>query len=129
MLANVNRNSRVLRVRDMLDWLIEKFYKSETFQIEELLATLGLAGRILDVQALENQTKISDQTKSAVTVRTQLASALKCPLCNGVMFPSKSVSYDHILDIKYGGTGHISNVQQTHPYCNSIKGHELKKAE
>jgi hypothetical protein len=117
--ANVNRDSRVIRVRDLLDVIIKKLDKKERFTMEELFATIGLSGRILDVRKIETKAKVSEATKAAVAIATGLASASKCPICGGLLYPKKSVSYDHKIRVREGGKGNIENVQMTHPYCNT----------
>lgn len=62
----------------------------------------------------------SRDTKSAAYIREALATPLRCALCGGRM-QSKSISIDHIHDIKHGGSSASRNAQLTHPYCNSIK--------
>lgn len=117
--ANVNRDARVIRVRDLLDALIRKLAKKESFTTEELFATIGLSGRILDVRKIENRARVSEATKAAIAIATGLASASKCPICGGLLYPKKSVSYDHKVRVRDGGRGNIENVQMTHPYCNT----------
>jgi hypothetical protein len=117
--TNVNRDARVLRVRDLLDMLIKKFDKRQEFTTEELFASIGLSGRILDVRRIQTKARVSKETKAAVAIATGLASTPKCPICGGLLYPKKSVSYDHKVRVREGGTGDISNVQMTHPYCNT----------
>lgn len=117
--ANINRDARVLRVHDLLSVLIENFLANKTFTIEDLLAAIGLKGRIFDVRNVATKSAISTETKSEVYLKTSLASALKCPICGGLLDPMKSVSYDHKIRVREGGTGEASNSQMVHPYCNS----------
>ncbi len=119
MFTNVNRDARVLKVRDLLEFLIRNIDSGKEFTTEELLASLGFAGRVLDIRSLVTKTKISEETKSALFLRTSLAHAPKCPICSGLLYPKKSVSYDHKVRASAGGTGDIDNVQMVHPYCNS----------
>jgi hypothetical protein len=117
--ANVNRDARVVRVRDMMISLIDRIAKGETVNVEDLFASIGLTGRILDLQKVVTQTSVSNDTKSAVFIKTALQNASKCPLCDGLLFPTKSVSYDHKVRVRDGGKGERENVQMTHPFCNS----------
>nr|WP_235999447.1 DUF262 domain-containing protein [Bradyrhizobium uaiense] len=64
--------------------------------------------------------KFSRNVKSAAYIREALQTSMRCKLC-GCRMQSKSISVDHAVDRKYGGTAHIDNAQLTHPYCNSIK--------
>lgn len=117
--TNVNRDARVLRVRDLLEALIQKLDKSEKFKTEQLFASIGLSGRILDVRNIQTKARVSESTKAAIAIATGLASATKCPICKGLLYPKKSVSYDHKVRVRDGGSGDIKNVQMTHPYCNT----------
>jgi hypothetical protein len=118
-LANVNRDARVLRVRDLLAALIKQLNAKSDIKTEELFAGIGLEGRIFDVRIKTQKKKVSEATKAAIAISTGLASAPKCPICGGLLYPKKSVSYDHIVRAREGGLGSQDNVQMTHPYCNS----------
>ena len=67
---------------------------------------------------MEAGEKFSEDTKSAIFIKTALKSALRCPICNGYLDPAKSVSYDHVTEKAVGGKGNEENGQLTHPYCN-----------
>jgi len=71
------------------------------------------------VNVIQTSPQISDDTKSMVYVKEAIKNALRCPICNGILDPSKSVSYDHIEPKRDGGTGDYMNVQIAHPYCNT----------
>lgn len=64
--------------------------------------------------------KFSRNVKSAAYIRDALQASMRCKLC-GSRMQSKSISVDHNVDRKDGGTAHLDNAQLTHPYCNSIK--------
>jgi Protein of unknown function DUF262 len=117
--ANVNRDARVLRVRDMLVNLINRLDKRETFTPEDVFAAIHLGGRILDVRTLTTGKKVSEATKAALAIEAGLKAAPICPICGGLLYPKKSVSYDHKKRVRDAGTGAIENVQMTHPYCNT----------
>jgi hypothetical protein len=117
--TNVNRTSRVLRVRDLLETLITALKKKESIELESLFAAIGLKGRILDVQNVTGRVDFADGVKSAVYLQASLAQAIKCPICRGFLYPKKSVSYDHKRRVRDDGTGDVTNAQMTHPYCNS----------
>jgi hypothetical protein len=117
--ANVNRDARVLRVRDMISTLIDRMDKNQKFTTEDVLASIGLGGRILEVKTKGTSTEVSEATKATLAIAAGLKSAPICPLCKGLLYPKKSVSYDHKVRVREGGTGGIENVQMTHPYCNT----------
>lgn len=117
--ANVNRDARVLRVRDMLDTLITRFDQKEDFTIEDIFASIGLGGRILDVKSKSTSANVSEATKASLVVSAGLQAAPRCPICEGLLYPKKSVSYDHAKPKREGGSGAADNVQMTHPYCNT----------
>lgn len=117
--TNVNRDARVLRVRDMLVTLIDRMDRQQNFTTEDILASIGLGGRILDVKNTEFGSAVSEATKAALAISAGLKAAPICPICGGLLYPKKSVSYDHKVRVRDGGKGNIDNVQMTHPYCNT----------
>jgi hypothetical protein len=119
ILQNLSKGQRVPKVRELFEFLVSKFQIHETVTIEDAIANLGIRGRILDANVVQTAPHISDDTKSMVYVRQAVTSALRCPVCGGLLDPSKSVSYDHIEPRRAGGTGDHLNVQLAHPYCNT----------
>ena len=63
----------------------------------------------------------SDEDKSTAFIRKALSAALICPLCEGLLDPQKSVSFDHKQRVREGGKGTAENCDLVHPYCNSSK--------
>jgi len=106
----------------LFEFLVSKLQAGNTVKVEDAIAHLGIRGRILDANVVQVSPQISDDTKSMVYVRQAVTTALWCPVCGGLLDPSKSVSYDHINPKRHGGTGHFTNVQLAHPYCNT--GHK-----
>lgn len=106
----------------MLDKMISNLSDNVPVNPESIVNLAGLDGKIVTGTNSNGSINFSDDTKAEVFIRTALKSAIKCPICNGYIDAVKSVSYDHITRKADGGTGHISNAQLTHPYCNqSIK--------
>ena len=56
--------------------------------------------------------------KSEVFLKQAFPSALKCPICGGLLHVN-SISIDHIIRKEEGGLSNISNGQATHFYCNT----------
>ena len=121
ILQNMSRAQRVPKMRDLFVYLTDEIASGRYPTPEGAVAYLGLRGRIIDVSAIQTSTQISDDTKSMIYVRQALKSALKCPICGGLLDPTKSVSYDHIIPVRSGGTGDQENARLVHPYCNSIR--------
>ena len=121
ILQNLSRNLRVVRMKELFEFVITEYNEGRVVKPEQVIAKLGLRGRVFDVSVAQNGPQISDDTKSMIFVREAIKQAMKCPLCNGLLDAKKSVSYDHILAKRDGGTGDPSNVQLVHPYCNSVK--------
>lgn len=121
ILQNLSKKQRVPKIKSLFDFLIDKFSKSQLVNPEDAIIHLGLSVRIFDVKAGNLGSTISDETKSMVFIRNAIATAIKCPLCNGLMDPQKSMSYDHIQRVREGGNGDADNVQIVHPYCNSVR--------
>ena len=119
ILQNLSKTQRVPKVRDMFEFLVGQFQGKGSVTIEHAITHLGIRGRILDATVAQTTPHISDDTKALVYVQKAVASALRCPVCGGLLDTSKSVSYDHIEPKRKGGTGDPTNVQLAHPYCNT----------
>jgi len=118
-LQNMSKTERTPKMRDLFDFLVGKYQDNEQVQPEDAIAQMGFQGRILDVRTMAMTSHISDDTKSLLFVKEAINSALKCPLCGGLLDPTKSVSYDHITPVRDGGMGDVTNTQLAHPYCNT----------
>ncbi len=119
LLQNMSKRSRVGKMKDLLDYLVKTYASGAAVKIEDAISHLGAKGRIIDVTTTQGPIVFSEETKSAIFVRQSIETAMKCPLCGGLLDPSKSVSYDHIKRVREGGLGHIENGQLVHPYCNT----------
>jgi hypothetical protein len=120
LIVNLSKGQRVSKVKDLIEFLVRELKNpGEVVTIEQAIATLGLSGRIVDVRAITTSPDISNDTKTAVYFREALPKALHCSVCNGVLDPNKSVSYDHIERVRDGGSGDVDNIQMAHPYCNT----------
>jgi 5-methylcytosine-specific restriction endonuclease McrA len=104
-----------------LELLVEELSVSKGIKVRQAFSRLGVRGRILDVNAVQATSRIADDTKSMLYVSQAIKMGLRCPICDGLLDPTKSVSYDHKIARRKGGTGDISNAQMAHPYCNSDK--------
>jgi hypothetical protein len=60
----------------------------------------------------------SAENKTAAFLREAMQNELKCAIC-GARLHFKSISMDHIVRKRDGGTDLADNMQLTHPYCNS----------
>ncbi|MDR3572074.1 MAG: DUF262 domain-containing protein [Candidatus Pacebacteria bacterium] len=121
ILQNLSRTLRVVRMKELFEFIISEYNEGRAVKPEQAITQLGLRGRVFDVNVAQINPQISDDTKSMIFVREAIKQAMKCPLCQGLLDARKSVSYDHILARRDGGTGDPSNVQLVHPYCNSVK--------
>ena len=111
---NMAKGSRISKMRDLFAFLVAESI-ARIVQIDEVMTHLGLRGRIID----GGTTKFSDDDKSQIFISKALSSALTCTVCGGKLDPSKSVSYDHVTRVRDGGTGHPTNGDLVHPYCNT----------
>lgn len=111
---------RVTKYADLIDKLVAELYADESAKIsdEKLVILAGLSGKIITGSQTEGTAHFSDDIKSAVFIRTALKSALRCPVCQGYLDQTKSVSYDHKVEKAAGGDCSPDNCQLTHPYCN-----------
>ncbi|WP_229600530.1 GmrSD restriction endonuclease domain-containing protein [Reyranella humidisoli] len=119
LLQNMGKLQRVPKMRDMFNFLVTEANAGRSLSAEALISHLGLKGRIIDVNAKQTSQSFSDDTKSMVFVRAAIESALKCPICKGLLDFSKSGSYDHIVRVRDGGIGTPENAQIAHPFCNT----------
>lgn len=119
VLQNLSKARRVNKMRDLFMFLIDEASKGKAVTPERAIEHLGLQGRILDVKAIQEAPKFSDDTKSMVFLQQALSSAVRCAICSGFLDPKKSISYDHLKPVREGGTGDLSNLQLSHPYCNT----------
>ena len=60
-------------------------------------------------------------SKSAAFFRDAMSGAAKCHICHAAVHRN-SVSFDHAVARRDGGSGDMQNLKLTHPYCNSSKG-------
>jgi hypothetical protein len=121
VLQNLGKTTRITKMRDMFSFLIAQFQEGEIPKLESVMGHLGLKSRIIDVVSSKGPADFSDDTKSMIYIRQAVRSSLICPHCKGKLDPKKSVSYDHILPKRNGGSGDPENGDLTHPYCNSIR--------
>lgn len=119
LLQNMSKGQRVPRMKQMFEYLVRTATDDNPLITEDAIASMGLRGRILDVTATQASPFFSDETKSMLFINTALSKALKCPICQGYLHPTKSVSYDHVVARRDGGTGDASNGQLVHPFCNT----------
>jgi hypothetical protein len=121
ILQNLGKNQRVPKIKELFDFMVEDAMAGASLQVERVVAQFGLTGRIVDVRAIQTTPNITDETKNTIMIKTSISSAPKCPVCNGRLEPNKSVSYDHIVDRKFEGTGDVDNIQLAHVYCNNSR--------
>lgn len=121
ILQNLSKAQRVPKMRDLFDLLVREFRTAKKMRLGRLISQLGVRGRLVDFNVIQVTPRISDDTKSTLYVSKAIKKALRCPVCGGLLDPTKSVSYDHKRPRRDGGSGHVSNVQMAHPYCNSAK--------
>jgi len=106
----------------LLEKIINNLGSSTDINEQFLIDSSGLRGKLIVGSAEYSGKKFSDDAKSQAFIYTALASAMKCPICNGYLDPEKSVSYDHVVRAREDGKGDSGNCQLTHPYCNqSVK--------
>lgn len=60
-------------------------------------------------------------SKSAAFFRDAMSGAAKCHICQAAVHRN-SISFDHDVARRDGGTGDMANLKLAHPYCNSSKG-------
>jgi hypothetical protein len=122
LLSNMNKATRVTKMRDLLAFLVKEYASGSAVPVESAIEHLGAVGRILELKTAATSSVFSDDTKSAIFLKRAIDCAIRCPVCNGLLDPTKSVSYDHLVRVRESGTGGADNGQLAHPYCNqSVK--------
>ncbi len=118
---SVTSKSRVQKLSHFFEALVERAENGEALDNSWAIEYIAPNSRakILTVTSAFDGSEISRETKSAVYLRESLANAVRCRICNGLIEPSLSVSYDHEQRVREGGSGDPSNVQISHPYCNT----------
>ena len=118
-IVQIRSTSRVQRLAEMFEYIVETLAEGQTIEPEGILGSLKLQGKLLATEIEASQVEFSKGTKSEIFLNASLEQALKCSICGGFVDPQKSVSYDHIERVEDGGKGGPENGQLTHPYCNT----------
>ncbi|MBD8533075.1 MULTISPECIES: DUF262 domain-containing protein [unclassified Massilia] len=122
ILQKLISQKRADKYAELLDQIIEALAKGNSVTDGDIVTFAGLDGKVVTGNTDADGTRFSDDAKSEAFIRVALASAVKCPICEGYLDLPKSVSYDHGVRVQDGGKGSAKNLQLTHPYCNqSIK--------
>lgn len=88
-------------------------------EIIQGLATRADYNYITTPTNIESQGKeFSREAKSQVFLQEALTAALRCKICNALIHVN-SITIDHVIRKRDGGTGAVTNGQLAHPYCNS----------
>lgn len=102
--------------------LIDMLHSGKVPHEDWYIEVSELKGKILSGTATSSQVDFTDEVKNEAFINVALRSAMKCPICNGYLDPTKSISYDHVDPKRGGGKGGVDNLQMVHPYCNqSVK--------
>ena len=118
----IRSTNRVQKWSELIESTARGKLLAQGVSADEILGALDLKGKVVASEIREVGANFSRGTKSAAFLKDSVKSAMKCPLCDGLVLAEKSVSYDHVKPKSKGGIGALGNVQLTHPYCNSIKG-------
>lgn len=126
VLQNLSKRQRVPKMTELFSHLVsvgssgdDEDVIREQLEFSRVGERIGLSGRILDMGESEEASRFSDEAKSSIFVRNALPGIPKCPVCQGFLNIRKSVSYDHVIPVRKGGRGSVSNGQLLHPYCNA----------
>lgn len=118
VLQKLTSKQRIPRYHILLNKLFNHVFQGNTVDEELIISFAELGGKILTGSFKKRNQEISDDAKSKAFIDVALKNSIKCPLCNGYIDTEKSVSYDHIIRKRDGGSGDPENVQLTHPFCN-----------
>jgi len=103
----------------MLEYIVKMLKTGDVPTDMDLVSIANLEGKIVVGSPAISATDFSDTVKSKAFILSAIGSAQRCPICNGFLDPTKSVSYDHVKEKKSGGIGDVGNCNLTHPYCNT----------
>lgn len=117
ILQQINSRVRTERVADILDYLVSNAEAGPN--IDGVASAAKLKGSIVDLREKVEGKNFTETAKSTIMIRQALKSAIRCPICKGLMEPSMSVSYDHVHRKEDGGNGEDENGQMSHPFCNT----------
>jgi hypothetical protein len=81
---------------NLLSKIIEALISGDDVDEQFLVDNSGLTGKLFVGGPDYHKKAFSDDAKSTAFIHKALASAIKCPICNGYLDPEKSVSYDHV---------------------------------
>lgn len=120
LISATGSKQRIDAATKVIELIYEKAATTESCDElpNQIAQAIGLESRLYTIQSKPGA-DFSDDAKSSAFLRQAFKQALRCPICDGYLDPSKSASYDHIMRKQDGGNGHQDNCQITHPYCNS----------
>ena len=119
VLQNINKTARLPKMKDMFNFLVTQTHNGTDITPLDVIKHLGLSTRIYDTSVSNTSADFTDDSKSAIYYRNAIQREHVCPICEGLLDVSKSVSYDHIVRKRDDGLGTPENGQMVHPYCNS----------
>lgn len=117
LMLQISSRARTERVAAILNYMVDNATAGIT--IEGIASAARLKGSIVDLREKVEGKNFTDTGKSTIFLKQALQTAIRCPICDGLMEPSLSGSYDHIERKEDGGTGDDDNGQMSHPYCNT----------
>ena len=121
ILQAVSSRQRVERMSEFFDAMVKKLERGETLTTEWAIETIAPNSRtkvMLSAEEIAGKS-FSNDTKSAIYIKESLSGAMKCPICDGYLEATSSVSYDHVERVREGGLGTTENGRLTHPFCNT----------
>jgi hypothetical protein len=113
--------SRFEKAATFFDELLNRLSDKKIMSEEDLFSIFVpySQSRFVIIKEKSRSAGFSDTAKSAIFIKQALDSAISCKICGGKVDPARSISYDHVLRVREGGTGDPDNGQVTHPYCNT----------
>ena len=117
----VTSRSRVQKLAEFLERMVAHAKSGKNLDVSWAVEQIAPNSRakILNVTATSEGTVFSKETKSDIFLKESLQHSIKCHLCQGLLEPTISVSYDHDMRVREGGDASAENGKLTHPYCNT----------
>jgi HNH endonuclease len=119
LLQNMSKAQRVSNTQSLFEFLISEFSQGRSVTPEAAIIHLGLRAKVIDVNPAIVPYFTDDVKSNAFLKKALGEGAMKCVICGGYLDPAKSVSYDHRVPRRDGGTGEAENAELVHPYCNT----------
>lgn len=118
LLQRTSSSRRTAEYEKILGGILDRLWSGLDVSDVDLVELAGMVGKVVVGRTRTSGSEFSEEAKSAVFITQKLQGEVRCALCGGYIHAERSISYDHRLRRREGGTGDQDNLQLTHPVCN-----------